>query len=151
MKSLRIVQWGEKYFSRNAWVKYLSRASVLRNTRIHVASSWREDEACSRWKHNETRANEVQRWRTTLAGEGARRWGNTQRERMAKARGSRAFDVFTYKIDGVLEVVPRQWEGWNGRTKSYKVLRSHRSPYSIIILGLGPVPSALEPPFRLAI
>lgn len=26
--------------------------------------------------------------------------------------------------------------------KSYKVLCSHRSPYSIIILGLGPVPSA---------
>lgn len=35
--------------------------------------------------------------------------------------------------------------GYNGHMKSYKVLCSHRSPYSIIILGLGPVPSALEP------
>lgn len=35
--------------------------------------------------------------------------------------------------------------GHNGYTESYKVLCSHRSPYSIIILGLGPVPFALEP------
>lgn len=54
----------------------------------------------------------------------------------------------TYKVDTFSRWSPRVG-GHNGHVKSYKVLCSHRSPYSIIILGLGPVPSANSSyPFR---
>lgn len=54
----------------------------------------------------------------------------------------------TYKVDTFSRWPPRVG-GHNGHVKSYKVLCSHRSPYSIIILGLGPVPSANSSyPFR---